>query len=635
MHDGDPVEAAGRGPRAARVGRRVERTGVGDDRERRARRPRDDLGRARRRRRPDAAAAASTTRSAIERASASRVVGRARPRAALCARTTAAGRRSRVTCSGRSLGSTRHVLRMLPSVDGRIVSASRRRCSGPGCGTACAGRSRASSTSRRTGPVILASNHISYLDPLTLAYVADAARPPRPLPRQGRAVRQARPRPAAAGARTRSRCTRGKADAAGALAAAVDALRPRRMRRGVSRRHDLAGPRADAREVGHRAARAGGRRADRSGRAVGHAPDPDEGPQAQLGVGRRGGRGRRRADRDRRAGEHVRGRDRSHHGRDHRVRRTGARDLSAATGAGRGRLVVARSGDARACTRDPRDDPARSRFGDRRGVVGDGRRRDRGRERADDVVGAPARARGADHATHENPALPARASVCPTRCTRPPRSRRRARGADVVVLGVPSHGLRAVLGEARPFIGPRVPVVSLAKGIEQGTLARMTEVACEVLAGHERGVRSACSPVRTSRARSRPVSRPRRSSRWPTPRWPRSCSSCSSRRRFRVYTNPDVVGCEMAGALKNVLAIGAGHRRRPRLRRQHQGRADDARPRRAGAPRRRDGRRPAHVRRARGHGRPHRDVQQPAEPQPPRRCRARARVARSTTSSTR
>ena len=58
-------------------------------------------------------------------------------------------------------------------------------------------------------------------------------------------------------------------------------------------------------------------------------------------------------------------------------------------------------------------------------------------------------------------------------------------GADVLVLGVPSHGLRAVLGEARSFVGPRVPVVSLAKGIEQGTLARMTEVACEVLAGHE------------------------------------------------------------------------------------------------------------------------------------------------------
>ena len=58
-------------------------------------------------------------------------------------------------------------------------------------------------------------------------------------------------------------------------------------------------------------------------------------------------------------------------------------------------------------------------------------------------------------------------------------------GADVLVLGVPSHGLRTVLGDARAFIGAEAAVVSLAKGIEQGTLARMTEVACEVLEGHE------------------------------------------------------------------------------------------------------------------------------------------------------
>ena len=82
--------------------------------------------------------------------------------------------------------------------------------------------------------------------------------------------------------------------------------------------------------------------------------------------------------------------------------------------------------------------------------------------------------------------------------------------ADVLVLGVPSHGLRAVLAEARPFVGPKVPVVSLAKGIEQGTLARMTEVACEVLAGHE----PACVGVLTGPNLARevaPGSRPRRS----------------------------------------------------------------------------------------------------------------------------
>jgi len=55
---------------------------------------------------------------------------------------------------------------------------------------------------------------------------------------------------------------------------------------------------------------------------------------------------------------------------------------------------------------------------------------------------------------------------------------------NVLVLGVPSHGMRAVLMEAAEFVRPAVPVVSLAKGVEQGTLRRMTEVIGEVLPTH-------------------------------------------------------------------------------------------------------------------------------------------------------
>lgn len=57
--------------------------------------------------------------------------------------------------------------------------------------------------------------------------------------------------------------------------------------------------------------------------------------------------------------------------------------------------------------------------------------------------------------------------------------------ATVVVMAVPSHGYRAVLERAAPAIPPDVPVVSLAKGIERGTLLRMTEVTLEVLVGHD------------------------------------------------------------------------------------------------------------------------------------------------------
>src|SRR5207253_1646938 len=57
--------------------------------------------------------------------------------------------------------------------------------------------------------------------------------------------------------------------------------------------------------------------------------------------------------------------------------------------------------------------------------------------------------------------------------------------ADVVVFAVPSHGLRAVLADAEPHVAPGAAIVSLAKGIEQGTLRRMTEVIAEELCDHD------------------------------------------------------------------------------------------------------------------------------------------------------
>jgi glycerol-3-phosphate dehydrogenase (NAD(P)+) len=130
-------------------------------------------------------------------------------------------------------------------------------------------------------------------------------------------------------------------------------------------------------------------------------------------------------------------------------------------------------------------------------------------------------------------------------------------GAEVVVLGVPSHGLRSVLDAARGHIGPHVPVISLSKGVEQGTLRRMTEVVADVLVGHDAtriGVLTgpnlakevaAGQPTASVVATQDPVVAEQLQQLFFAP-------------GFRVYTNPDVVGCEIAGALKNVLAIGAG-----------------------------------------------------------------------------
>jgi glycerol-3-phosphate dehydrogenase (NAD(P)+) len=130
-------------------------------------------------------------------------------------------------------------------------------------------------------------------------------------------------------------------------------------------------------------------------------------------------------------------------------------------------------------------------------------------------------------------------------------------GAEVVVVGVPSHGFRAVLEAARPCIDPDVPVISLSKGVEQETLRRMTEVIADVLDGHDAsriGVLTGPNlakevadgqPTASVVATTDPVVAEQLQQLFLGP-------------TFRVYTNPDVVGCEIAGALKNVLAIGAG-----------------------------------------------------------------------------
>src|SRR4029079_15377843 len=60
--------------------------------------------------------------------------------------------------------------------------------------------------------------------------------------------------------------------------------------------------------------------------------------------------------------------------------------------------------------------------------------------------------------------------------------------ADVIVMGVPSHGFRGVLTEWAKELRPWVPVVSLVKGLEQGTRYRMSQVVGEVRPGHPAGI---------------------------------------------------------------------------------------------------------------------------------------------------
>jgi glycerol-3-phosphate dehydrogenase (NAD(P)+) len=130
-------------------------------------------------------------------------------------------------------------------------------------------------------------------------------------------------------------------------------------------------------------------------------------------------------------------------------------------------------------------------------------------------------------------------------------------GAEAVVLAVPSHGLRAVLVDAAAEIDAATPIVSLSKGLELGTDLRMTEVVTDVLARH----RTDRVGVLTGPNLAREVAEGE-----PTAsviaigdtEVARSLQRLFMTRTFRVYTNPDVVGCEIAGVLKNVIAIAAG-----------------------------------------------------------------------------
>jgi glycerol-3-phosphate dehydrogenase (NAD(P)+) len=126
--------------------------------------------------------------------------------------------------------------------------------------------------------------------------------------------------------------------------------------------------------------------------------------------------------------------------------------------------------------------------------------------------------------------------------------------ADVVIMGVPSHGFRATLEQVREHIRAWVPVISLAKGLEQGSLLRMTQVINDVLPGHPAGLLTGPNLAREIMAGFAAASVVAMDDETILHELQRVFRS----RIFRVYTNQDVVGCEIGGALKNVIAIAAG-----------------------------------------------------------------------------
>jgi glycerol-3-phosphate dehydrogenase (NAD(P)+) len=126
--------------------------------------------------------------------------------------------------------------------------------------------------------------------------------------------------------------------------------------------------------------------------------------------------------------------------------------------------------------------------------------------------------------------------------------------ADVLVMAVPSQSFRSVLAEAVEHVRPWIPVVSLVKGLEQGTRRRMTQIVAEVMPGHPAGVLAgpniAKEVLQGYAAASTIV--------MPDLRSAEMLQDLFRTKLFRVYTGTDVIGVELAGALKNVFAIAVG-----------------------------------------------------------------------------
>lgn len=129
-------------------------------------------------------------------------------------------------------------------------------------------------------------------------------------------------------------------------------------------------------------------------------------------------------------------------------------------------------------------------------------------------------------------------------------------GADIVVLAVPAQSLRHNLVGWSSCIPPAAVVVSLMKGIEIGSCERMTEVIRDVLGtpAEQIAVISGPNLAREIAQRQYAATVVACADETTAQGLQRACHTSY----FRPYTNPDVVGCELGGAVKNVIALAVG-----------------------------------------------------------------------------
>ncbi|KYZ77461.1 glycerol-3-phosphate dehydrogenase [Anaerosporomusa subterranea] len=130
------------------------------------------------------------------------------------------------------------------------------------------------------------------------------------------------------------------------------------------------------------------------------------------------------------------------------------------------------------------------------------------------------------------------------------------RDADVIVLAVPSHAVRQTAAALASYVSSDTIIVSATKGLEQGSLKRMSQVIGEELPSLASQI-----AILTGPNHAEEVSREHPSATVvaaPTKAVAEYVQDLFILPYFRVYTNPDVIGVELGGALKNIIALSAG-----------------------------------------------------------------------------
>jgi glycerol-3-phosphate dehydrogenase (NAD(P)+) len=128
-------------------------------------------------------------------------------------------------------------------------------------------------------------------------------------------------------------------------------------------------------------------------------------------------------------------------------------------------------------------------------------------------------------------------------------------GSTLIVSAVPTQFMRNVWKRLSPYVPPRIPVVSVAKGIENQTLLRPTQIIRDVV-GSARATAALSGPnIAAELAKYLPATAVAASE---DEDLAHRVQSVFSTQWFRVYRNTDVIGTELAGASKNIIAIAAG-----------------------------------------------------------------------------